>query len=130
MVASFLPLLGKLGYVTLPPPARLQLAGAVGPETQTHKCRTLDKEESSIMPSFLSAGLRMNREQEFQVAATSMPRARLWATSAAAAVAQYVRAFRPEPGSNVILSPVDNQAQAELFAVTQQGPRRLQLAEP
>lgn len=69
----------------------------------------------------------MNREQEFQVAATSMPAARLWAASPAAAVAQYLRAFRPEAGSNVILSPVDNDALAEIFAVTQQGPRRLRL---
>ena len=67
----------------------------------------------------------MSREQEFQVAATSTPPARLWAASAAEAVAQYVRTFRPKPGSNVILSPVNNQAQAELFAVTQHGPRRL-----
>ena len=67
----------------------------------------------------------MNRGQEFQVAATSTPRARLWAASPAAAVAQYVRTFRPEPGSNVILRAVDNHAQTELFAVTQQGPRRL-----
>jgi hypothetical protein len=68
----------------------------------------------------------MSREQEFQVAATSTPAARLWAASPAAAVAQYVRAFRPKPGSNVILSPVNNDALAELFAVTQLGPRRLQ----
>jgi hypothetical protein len=65
------------------------------------------------------------RQQEFQVAATSTPPARLWAANAADAVAQYVRAFNPKPGSNVILSPVNNQAQAELFAVTQYGPRRL-----
>jgi hypothetical protein len=65
-------------------------------------------------------------EQEFQVAATSTPPARLWAASPAAAVAQYVRAFNPKPGSNVILSPVNNHAQAELFAVTQHGPRRLE----
>ena len=69
----------------------------------------------------------MSREQEFRVAATSKPSARLWASSPAEAVAQYVRAFRPEPGSNVILSPVGNHAQAELFAVTQLGPRRLRL---
>ena len=69
----------------------------------------------------------MSRAQEFQVAATSRPGARLWAASPAAAAAQYVRAFRPELGSNVILSPVDNDANAELFAVTQQGPRRLLL---
>jgi hypothetical protein len=73
-------------------------------------------------------GRRESREQEFQVAATSMPGARLWAASPAAAVAQYLRAFRLEPGSNVILSPVDNNAQAELFAITRQGPRRLRLA--
>ena len=65
------------------------------------------------------------REQEFQVAASSTPPARLWAANAAEAVAQYVRTFNPKPGSNVILSPVNNQAQAELFAVTQYGPRRL-----
>jgi hypothetical protein len=67
----------------------------------------------------------MNREQEFQVAATSTPPARLWASSVAKAVAQYVRAFNPKPGSNVILSPVNNHAQAELFAVTRHGLRRL-----
>jgi hypothetical protein len=67
----------------------------------------------------------MTGEQEFQVAATSTPAARLWAASPAAAVAQYVRAFRPKTGTNVILSPVKNHAQAELFAVTQHGPRRL-----
>ena len=65
------------------------------------------------------------REQEFQVAATATPPARLWAASAAEAVAQYVRTFNPKAGSNVILSPVNNHAQAELFAVTQHGPRRL-----
>jgi hypothetical protein len=65
------------------------------------------------------------RRQEYQVAATSTPPARLWAASAAEAVAQYVRTFNPKPGSNVILSPVNNQAQAELFAVTRRGPRRL-----
>ena len=70
----------------------------------------------------------MNLWQEFQVAATSTPDARLWAESPTAAVAQYVRAFRPEPGSNVILRRVDNHAEAELFAVTQLGPRRLRPA--
>ena len=66
------------------------------------------------------------RQQEYQVAATSTPPARLWAANAAEAVTQYVRAFNPKPGSNVILSPVNDQAQAELFAITQHGPRRLQ----
>jgi hypothetical protein len=63
--------------------------------------------------------------QEFQVAATSTPGARLWAPTPAEAVAQYLRVFRPELGSNVILRRVDDHGQAELFAVTRQGPKRL-----
>jgi hypothetical protein len=66
------------------------------------------------------------RRQEYQVAAdVDTPGPAVGAASAAEAVAQYVRTFNPKPGSNVILSPVNNQAQAELFAVTRHGPRRL-----
>jgi hypothetical protein len=71
----------------------------------------------------------LRRQQEYEVAATSTPPARLWAANAAEAAAQYVRAFNPKPGSNVILSPVNNHAQAQLFAVTRQGLRRLRPGE-
>jgi hypothetical protein len=108
VVASFLPLSSEAALQTCRRrSARLRV------RAQSESKRNMKRERES------------RREQEYQVAATSTPPARLWAASAAEAVAQYVRTFNPKPGSNVILSPVNNQAQAELFAVTRHGPRRL-----